>query len=395
VGSPESRREKRALRASTVSRYLYGIGKDLLEVFEHLPPSTAQEHPEEVGEALEALKARLMAMESTSPPVAAMSLFARFVAASGGPNLPLDDEWGDIEAGEHVRINMLGPVHFLGVLKRLDARTLPHSFERLRLRGMAILGMRLGMRWGEIQHVRLKDMHIERVPQTGRITGDVAVRPTAHANPKNAQSIRQLWMDAFIPQDEMDNLLELYRLSSKLPGRANDRERLGYLFCDPDAPDLPPRRETTNTLIVQAMRQETLDPELVFHTLRHSAATITLLRLYSHPFGHVLHKLVPGLKELEEGCLLPDGLGACLSMRSNEDRSRLYQISSLLGHIDPSSTARYYLHLMDLVVHLQILEHQRDDRRAEAAIDGVLLSTIHKRRYRSRKRTRVKHQGAP
>jgi integrase len=221
----------------------------------------------------------------------------------------------------------------------------------------------------------------------------VAVRPTAHANPKNAQSIRQLWMDAFIPQDEMDNLLELYRLSSKLPGRANGRERLGYLFCDPDAPDLPPRRETTNTLIVQAMRQETRDPELVFHTLRHSAATVTLLRLYSHPFGHVLYKLVPGLKELEEGCLLPDGLGACLSMRSNEDRSLLYQISSLLGHIDPSSTARHYLHLMDLIVHLQILEHQRDDRRAEAAIDGISLSSVHKRRYRDRQR--LKKRGAP
>lgn len=363
-------------RAPGVLRYLEGFALRLVENFRDFPPQLASEDVDETADRMECLRASLESLNSCSVARTGLVHFLRFVAHSDGPDVHMASEWNIVTSPWEANANILTFCEFDRLRAWLARRVTPDSYPHGRLQMMAVISFRTGLRWEELQTLRLSDVTVADSPAQG---SEIWIRATAHAHRKNRQSHRKIPLELFLSATEQHEFHDFVLLATTLHGHS--RPGTDYLFADPSAPDLPPAPDGTHDVIQRGMRAVSGDPTVVFHHLRHAAATLTLLRLWTDD-NHAALGWITGYRD-HVGALDPDEPLACAATgRGVHDASRLYVLSELLGHVDPTTTMRCYVHLADVVVAREVARHLVLPGAIEAAIEGVKTASIRRRRYR-------------
>ncbi|MFC0679827.1 hypothetical protein ACFFGH_18465 [Lysobacter korlensis] len=395
VVDQSSMRVASGLGAPGVLRYLEGFAKRFLEHFLDLPPDVLLEHEQEgtqdlldaVAVRLDALRLQLQPLGSAGEARRGLTQFLAFVAALGGPRIHLDSAWRSVVSAREVSSNVLTPVEFDRLTKWLSRQGSAQSYNVLRNKVLAILAYRLGVRWEELQTRQLSDLQID-VDVDGRLHGYLSIRANAYLRGKTVSFTRRLPLELFVTPAELEQVALFVERAAHLGGLG--RPGTDMLFADRGAPGLPPADSGTHDVIQAGMRHVSGDASLEFHTLRHSAATFMTLRMFQ-PHGSVLDPA----RWLDGASLVcgPDfNAGwtsyACrVTERSDRDGSRLFAVSALLGHLDPETSMRCYVHLFDVVQAARVRRECELPTAVRAALNGTELASVHRSDYRMRKRT--------
>lgn len=364
----------RALRASSVRRYLHAFGGWILELAGDLDPSNLDEMT--FMDRLEVLE--LVSIEDSSN-IRRMALqeFLDFSACFGMTQIDLDDWWPATTSDGAPDANLITPREFKRVMAQLDRHFahIPFTFNLRRARAISILAFRAGLRWGELCFVSVGDI---RVLGRGAWRG-VTLRVVRS---KTANGIRELPLHQLLPPDELNEVLAY--LGDLRNGVLGARQNEALLFADVDRPDRTPLREYTHTAIQQAMRRVTGDDSLVFHHLRHSCGTLLLLRL----LGLLDHG--PLARQLgHDSPWLPLEMRSFLQwVGGNEDRHAAGQVAAvLLGHLDVHVTLAHYQHLSEwLIAHSTSHAPLKLSIAARARLQDIKPASVSRQDHRNKNR---------
>lgn len=371
----------------SIHRYLTGFAKPFLSRLYHLPPAhllavSADESDDldAFADGFDQLREQLSRRGGASTDREGLRQFLHFVRAVGGPQIYLGSDWRTVVSACDADANFLTEQEYHRVLEELSGRGPSGSYPVARARVMAILAYRLGLRWEELQTRRLDDLHIEN----GHAT--LWVRRNPYFKGKTRSSIRKIPLELFLTPAELD---EIVRFRHDAIHLAESRPTKDMLFADPNALDRPPRPDMTHVWILDAMRNQSGDQSLVFHHLRHSAATQLYCRLFVDPPRHwrIHDWSLPSSRWYSDH---PDTYASRVTCRTATDGARLFAVSNLLGHIDPQTTMRHYIHLADLALSAQVRHTLSIPPEVVARIDGIKRESVHRARSRYRRRNTVR-----
>lgn len=359
---------------STILRYLSGFGRRWLSAFGDVPPCEIDPFGSDTANRMERLEQSLLGLATSQPARTGLTSFLAFVESSGGPPLRLNTDNRLAHDAPAADANFISPAEFDRVLAYIGRA---HGYRRngLRLRAMTILAYWLGLRWEDVRALQWRDI---RLGKHDTWLGVIRIRRNAYKRGKTVDSIRRLPLEAFVPQGDLKKLFQYLEMAR---GRDDD-----FVFADARTQNKPPLRADTNALIQAAMREVTGDHALVFHHLRHSAANSTLVRMQPEGERSFYRSWLPGADRLSSSALgWPQSQWlAGLAGRPDNDASRSYVVSELLGQMDPSTAMGSYLHLMDVVMSRTISALVSLPPTTLARIDGVKLESIHRRNSRHR-----------
>ncbi|MDG2519269.1 tyrosine-type recombinase/integrase [Lysobacter soli] len=368
----------RSAEWKSVHRYLTGFAVPFLSRLAHVAPDRLKEGSEDeldaFADGFELLRDQLARRGGASTDKEGLRQFVRFVRAVGGPQIHLDSSWRIVVSACEADANILTEREYTKVLASLGQRGPSDGYPVARARVMTILAYRLGLRWEELQTRRLDDIKL--------IDGHATlwVRRNPYFRGKTRASIRKIPIELLLTPEELQEVSRFIELAQNLaPTPASDH----FLFADSYDLTRPPATTMTHDWIVAAMRHETGDPTLVFHHLRHSAATHLFARLMiasPAPWAIADWKRTrgPGMDWAELAC--------GLTGRSPTDASRLFAVSKLLGHSEPTTTMRYYIHLADLALASIVHRGYTGPAGDIAKREGIKRSSVYKERSRERNR---------
>lgn len=365
----------RALKPSSVRRYLNSFGAWLIELAGDLDPMIVDEPT---------LMARMEVLEVLATQDVggirrlALQEFLDFASGYGMAPVDLRDWWAAIREDGIPDANLLTPAEFARVLVALDAAFAQGDpYRRRRTRAIALLAFRAGVRWGELCGLRLGDV---RILGRGRWQG-VSVRITTS---KTANGPRELPLHQLLPREELQELVAF--VVELRAGQYGVRKGADLLFGEPDAPMQAPLRATTRDVIQVAMRRASGDPSLVFHHLRHSTANWVLLHLMGH-----LHS--GALASVSEGMPAPpaDARSYHAWVLGHDDHHVTgVVLAALLGHLDVGVTLAHYIHLVEFLLARATRQQPLPlSDRAKASLLGIQPASLQRRRLRAK---RSEHQ---
>lgn len=368
-------------RVGGLLRYLEGFASRFLNRFWDFPVGAVEE-PVEWLARMEGLRNDLAKLASASVARQGLVSLLRFAERLGVPRTEFGEDWRIVESPREADANILAPLEYVRLKDWI--RGLYHSVEgsypALRAEVMLVVAYRMGLRWEELSTLRLKDVVLTGDPIP---SGTIWVRVSAYASGKTNNFRRTLAIEHFLTHEERCLLRRFFALATQL----GDGQRPGadLLFADPGALDLPPTERETHDLIQSGMRQVSGDPSLVFHHLRHSAASFMYLRVMSdegttpNPYPWLA-----GWEHVSSAAILGPGhnYAATLSGRGPKDPSRLYLISEFLGHLDPETSVKSYIHFADVVLAMHVAELQDLDVRLIAQLDRIKPESVRRRLYR-------------
>lgn len=363
---------------TSVHRYLTGFAVPFLSRLAHVAPDRLKEASEDeldaFADGFELLRDQLARRGGASTDKEGLRQFLRFVRAVGGPQVHLDSSWRIVVSACEADANILTEREYTKVLAALDKKGPANTYPVARARVMTILAYRLGLRWEELQTRRLDDIKL--------IDGHATlwVRRNPYFRGKTRASIRKIPIELLMTPQELQ---EVTRFAEFAQGLAPARTPDHFLFADSYDLTRPPATTMTHDWIVAAMRHETGDPTLVFHHLRHSAATHLFVRLMiasPPPWSIADWQRTRGTG--------PDWAQfACgLTGRTPTDASRLFVVSKLLGHSEPTTTMRYYVHLADLALAMAVHRERVGPAADVARREGIKRNSVYRARSRARDR---------
>lgn len=361
----------RALKPSSVRRYLNSFGAWLIELAGDLDPTTVDE-PTLVAR-LEVLEV-LATQDLGGIRRLALQEFLDFASCCGMAPIDLRDWWASTREDGIPDANLLTPAEFTRVLVALDAAFAQGDpYGRRRARAMAILAFRAGVRWGELCGLRLVDV---RILGRGRWQG-VSVRITTS---KTANGLRELPLHQLLPLDELQELVAF--VVDLRTGHFGVRAAADLLFGEPNAPTHAPMRATTRDPIQAAMRRISGDPALVFHHLRHATANWVLL--------HFMGVLYSGaLAPVGEGMPPPplDARSYHAWVLGHDDHHVTgVALAALLGHLDCGVTLAHYVHLVEFLQARATRQQPLPlSDRAAASLVGIQPASLQRRRLRAKR----------
>jgi integrase len=193
----------------------------------------------------------------------------------------------------------------------------------------------------ELTHARLSDL---RIFPDGRLI--LEIRAHADRSLKRPSSRRDIPLHELLSADQRQRLHAHAQTLTAL-GR---RPTKTYLFATPDRAQAPPSRDQCYQLVI-ALREVTGDPNITFHSLRHSAANWLMLQMLCWE--------IPGLGSLPLQGLDPERFkpsrvaslvltlcpDAALAPPNRLPATWTQSLARLLGHSSPLTGFHYYLHL--------------------------------------------------
>lgn len=369
----------------SLHRYLTGFARPFLSRLYHLSPDQLLEATaDETGildafaDGFEQLRQQLEGRGGASTDREGLRQFLSFVRAVGGPKIYLGSDWRTVVSACDADANILTEHEFQRVLAQLSDRGPADSYPVARARAMTILAYRLGLRWGELQTRRLADLRV----RNGHAT--LWVRANPYFKGKTRSSRRKIPVELFLTTEELAEVAAFVRQAAKL---TEDRPQGDMLFADLFALHRPPDPGMTHDWILDAMRHQSGDPTIVFHHLRHSAATQLYGRLIvDAPGDWRIHDWsVPSARWFTEES---GAYASRVTGRRANDGARLVAVSRLLGHIDPTTSMRHYIHVADLALAAHVRHHYVIPTGVVARADGIQRGSVYRARSRSRKRVR-------
>lgn len=195
---------------------------------------------------------------------------------------------------------------------------------------------------------------------------------------------RLLLIEKLLPPHVLDEVMSY--VQDVAAGMFGRRPAGALLFGDGLDPLHPPGRDTHDRL-QRIMRQATGDDSIVFHDLRHTAATHIALRLLL-PKDAAWPVEIVALSDA--AFTLPTGVaswGDWISGRPHHVHQRCAVLAALIGHIDARVTLQHYVHMAELIIHAETFRHlPKIDDAVLARIEGISVGAIRNRRHRDTKR---------
>lgn len=251
---------------------------------------------------------------------------------------------------------------------------------------LLIMGFRCGLRRTECWARQYGDFH--GLGDATVTNPELLVRPTKIAGVKSDAAIRRLPLRLLLTNDELDWLTDFVNRRKLL--RANDEMR-DALFADPVSGTFRIKEQWAFDGLTAVLRSVSGDEDIRFHHLRHSFASLTLLRLLERkPFD-----LVPECWVRMNGIeLMPviNGLDNPRNVSLSNAWRPLSQLSQWMGHSSERVTLKSYSHLLDFALRQYLL---RDDRSYTIAQQQALLDKTPTALERFRHRTQLKDRATP
>jgi len=236
-----------------------------------------------------------------------------------------------------VRATLVSPGELERALRRL------HGDSRLveMQEHASMLMFYCGLRPDDIVHFRLCDVH-------GFAKPEFLVRPHSDYDPKSLSSVRRVPVMTQLPPVRAKQFAAWVR---RRVAEAGTEDSDDLLLAMAGAP----RKELTADFlqgpVTRALREETGDHSITFYSLRHSFATIGLLR---HLAADTPRLLPQGYAIFREECFQPESCRAFKSALGADPNavsaSGLRMIASNMGHLNVHTTQKHYIHLMDLIL---------------------------------------------
>jgi len=266
-----------------------------------------------------------------------MGEFALFLLTI--PHIPQfnSDELDGPKNNKKVNANLVCFTEFEAALELFPKRDRISTMRRL----VGILGMYCGLRSGEAMHVRIRDF-------SGKSQPELRIWTTLYYRTKN-RSHRLVDLKGVLPENHFNELMNFIALRKQEESKITNQ----LLFCFKDTPSQPISYNDLISPIIKKLHEITGDQTIVFHTLRHSYSTFTLLRLMIPEYPCLLDKRLYFLNhELFD-------LDKCQRFRQRmlsntsglSKRDLLNQLSMSVGHASPLTTTNNYLHLFDWIIH--------------------------------------------
>lgn len=326
--------ETKTRAVSTISRYVQPVRRYVLPQLRRRDPATlsGEDWRRALQEAIDGANDALAPL--------AIYLFARFVTVQpGGPDFDVAALEG-LDRAFRVRPNLIAVSDFERAMAQLQA---PDQRDQRMARLIGALAFYAGLRRGEALHLCLGDLQ-------GAARLWLTVSNNRHRRLKSHASQRLLPLADLLPAAWHQELLG-WRSQRHAEGGARAREQL--LFCALGKPAQPLPAERLITPVCVALRAVTGDDSLVFHHLRHSFASWTLIRLLAPELP--LPRWQHGIAALAPAWFAPP---ACAALRQallgatdpQPVRHAGYALARLLGHQRVATTLRSYIHLADLLI---------------------------------------------
>ncbi len=180
------------------------------------------------------------------------------------------------------------------------------------------LGFRLGLRIGEILKIQLHDIDYKVL----------YVRPNRYGGNKSPSARRKLDLTGTFPPNEYRSLCDFVSRKRAMSGGA------ALLFTTEAG--VPYEKSYISSVIGNALKNATCNPDIVFHSLRHSAANMFHAVIESD--WELADKL--GGFDVEQA----KALRFAIAGHETNRRDGYYALASFLGHAQPDLTMASYLH---------------------------------------------------
>lgn len=331
--APNRVMRSRALKPSTVERYLSSIGSILLA--EAGDRDLGELTSEELADLYEEATFAKRSATERGRSLEAMARFHMFLVETAGlPLVTLSCGAGKIPIEATVNANIITPTMYRMVQEVLGAGQPGLSRCRQVSVLLTILAFRCGLRDAEGRFLLMSDIQ-------GNSKPELIIRTNQHFTPKSKDSCRRIPLHLLLdPQKELPFLIEWRR--KRLV--EEDARPTDLLF---DAGNNTPY--SNNEVIdpvKEALRQVSGDQNLVFHNLRHSCATWLLVQLLL-PLREGVVDGFPFLADPEFAHKQISQLRHAFLGEDTASRQGLYLLALLLGHGSPEITMERYLHMCD------------------------------------------------
>lgn len=327
--------ETKQRKISTIRRYVQPVRRYVLPQLRHsaLDSLTGEGWRAALQEAIDAANDALAPL--------AIYQFARFVTAQPqGPDFDVEDLEG-LDSAQRVRPNLLSVTDFERAMEQLQA---PSERERRMACLIGVLGFYAGLRRNEALHLRLRDL--QGVHQLW-----LEVSNNRYRSLKSHAGQRLLPLHALVP-DHWQRELRAWRSQRTHEGGAKAPEQRLFCALGKGFSALP--AESLIRPVRDAIRAVSGDYSLVFHQLRHSFASWTLVRLlaaelplpvWQQRFAAFAHAWF--------------NAASCTALRRSilgvaderqPTRHAAYALARLLGHQRVATTLRAYIHVAGLMI---------------------------------------------
>ena len=208
-----------------------------------------------------------------------------------------------------------------------------------------IIGYRTGMRRSEIQFLRIKDFYIcnESPEET-----EIIVREHSLRTLKSDAAYRRLKIGVLFTPQELQFVLQLVRDRQSLDGNA------AFLFRSPDCKRPYISGKRLFVPLSKLLQQVTGNPLVRHHHLRHSNGSWNFIGWQIPSSGKysgvtTLTKWFD-LNKISAERIKIIGVKEGLA----PSRKTLHALSMMLGHAEPATTIRHYIHSSHIVLHDQL-----------------------------------------
>ncbi len=367
----------KALRPNSVQRYLGSYAPWLISLCHQLDPARVDEVT--LMDHLDQLSA-LNHQASAGVRYIALQEFLEFAEKFGGPRVELTDWWGAAPKGGVPRANLVTPREYDLVLRRIDQvwGDRVNAYGRRRMRVMFIVAYWCGLRWSELAWLPLAAVDVHGKTRFPEATLEVRSSKTFFGQ-------RSVPLHQLLPRGALEEVMGYVRdLRAGMFGAPPEG---CLLFGEPGDATRVPSRSETHDVLQRVMRWVSGDESMIFHDLRHGAATYVALRILMPPDTQWPAWLA-GIGS--DAFALPDGFASWadwLSGRPHHDHQRCAPLAALLGHIDAHVTLHHYTHLSELLLHAWTQRHPpRVPDQVMAQVLGIKPATLKQRRTRARSR---------
>ena len=328
----------KALRPTSVQRYLGSFASWLVQLASDLDPAAVDENT---------LMARLDVLRELRPDRSAeitqiaLQEFLVFAEGFGAPAVDLVDWWGLPPRGGTPNANVLTYIEYTRVLQRLarNYREQLECYEHRCVRSLFHLAFWCGLRWGELAFLPMDA--IRRLGHGAFVEATLLVRVS-----KTVNGERALPLQALLPSEILHEVLQ-YDADVR-SGHFCQRPEGSLLFGDRLNPRVPPERGL-HDLLQRLMREVAGDESLVFHHLRHSAASMLALRLFA-PDAALPTALQGASVTAFRVSPHAQDYSHALTHRTLPHHHSV-AIGALIGHLDGAVATCHYLHVAEWLIH--------------------------------------------
>ncbi|MFK5914148.1 MAG: tyrosine-type recombinase/integrase [Woeseiaceae bacterium] len=255
----------------------------------------------------------------------------------GVEKIIFDELDGFVSEKHSVNSNVISPKHYSDVLSVLWPSYLFDDRLNCIRYLITVLGYRLNMRRQEIRRLRICDVRVLKTQFFVRVVN------TENGVTKSVSGWR--WTPVHDLLDDKE--LSFLRIWHQLRVNEASSER-ALIFTEKSSDLCMISRYKTFEMILKVIRSITGDPNIRFHSLRHSFATWLLISIEANRLPNILDERFDVFSK--DNGLKPANFKTLIDGKK-PTKKILYQLALIMGHSSPSMTLLHYVHSCDWILY--------------------------------------------